>query len=239
MISFRLEKVCCKCRKKNKVFKIFVCKKNRFTFVGEYSLTFLEMHADLTDRQKEIIDVSLELIDENGIQGLTIKNLARKIGFTEAAIYRHYENKTQILVAILDFFKGNSERFFATELAENKSVMTKIERLFVSHFRSFTERPSLVAVIFSEEIFRNEEILVEKVRNLMESNTKSLASILEKGQQSGEIRSDIATESLATIVLGTLRMFVKQWHTSANEFDLTQKGAELIHSIHLLLKNNN
>ena len=65
---------------------------------------------EMSDRQKEIIDVSLELIAEKGIQGLTIKNLAKKIGFSESATYRHYENKTQILIAVLDFFKDSTMR---------------------------------------------------------------------------------------------------------------------------------
>lgn len=70
------------------------------------------MNTEITERQQEIINVSLELIAESGIQSLTIKNLAKKIGFAESAIYRHYENKIQILLAILDFFKQNTEHFF-------------------------------------------------------------------------------------------------------------------------------
>ena len=44
------------------------------------------MIAQLSDRQKEIIDVSLELIAESGIQGLTIKNLAKKIGLDRKSV---------------------------------------------------------------------------------------------------------------------------------------------------------
>ncbi len=43
---------------------------------------------ELTKRQKEIIQVSIELISEKSIQGLTIKNLAEKLSITEGAIYR-------------------------------------------------------------------------------------------------------------------------------------------------------
>ena len=56
----------------------------------------------LTDRQKEIIEVSLNLIAGKGIQGLTIKNISKEIGISEPAIYRHYENKIQILIALLE-----------------------------------------------------------------------------------------------------------------------------------------
>jgi AcrR family transcriptional regulator len=54
-----------------------------------------------TERQKEILDTALDLISQKGIQGLTIKNLSKKIGISEPAIYRHYENKIEILLKYL------------------------------------------------------------------------------------------------------------------------------------------
>ena len=46
-----------------------------------------------TERQQEIIDVALKLINNRGIQGLTMKNLSREIGVSEPAIYRHFETQ--------------------------------------------------------------------------------------------------------------------------------------------------
>ena len=93
------------------------------------------MSTEITERQQEIINVSLALIAESGIQSLTIKNLAKKIGFAESAIYRHYENKIQILLAILDFFKQNTEHFFTNQLNSNDNALIKIENLFTNHFK--------------------------------------------------------------------------------------------------------
>lgn len=195
------------------------------------------MNSEITERQQEIINVSLELIAESGIQSLTIKNLAKKIDFAESAIYRHYENKIQILLAILDFFKKNTELFFSNQLNTNDNAITKIENLFQNHFKKFSATPSLVAVIFSEEIFRNETELSEKVKELMTKNILSLKTIIETGQKNGEIRPDIDASHLSILILGSLRMFVKQWHMSHYKFNLVEKGTELINSIKLLLKN--
>ena len=62
-----------------------------------------------TERQIEIIEAALELITEKGIQGMTIKNLSKKIGITEPAIYRHFVSKTEILLSILNNFKEMAE----------------------------------------------------------------------------------------------------------------------------------
>lgn len=193
------------------------------------------MSTEITERQQEIINVSLVLITESGIQSLTIKNLAKRIGFAESAIYRHYENKIQILLAILDFFKRNTEQLFSNQLNSNENALVRIEKLFVTHFRKFTNTPSLVAVIFSEEIFRNEKQLSTKVAEIMNLNIASLTTIIKDGQQKGEIRNDIEASHLATMILGSLRMFVKQWSMSNYSFNLENKGNELSNSIKTLL----
>ena len=194
------------------------------------------MNTEITERQQEIINVSLALITESGIQSLTIKNLAKRIGFAESAIYRHYENKIQILLAILDFFKRNTEQLFSNQLNSNENSIARIEKLFVNHFRKFTNTPSLVAVIFSEEIFRNEKELCMKVAEIMNLNMSSLSTIIKDGQQKGEIRNDIEALHLAIMILGSLRMFVKQWSMADYKFDLIAKGAELINSVKKLLQ---
>ena len=126
----------------------------------------------MTERQKEIISVSLNIIVNEGIQALTIKNLARNIGISEPAIYRHYENKVQILTAILDYFRDNVEQFFTRELQGDIHSIDKIEQFFRNNFNTFTENPSYVVIIFSEEIFRNEPLLLEKISEIRKKQQK-------------------------------------------------------------------
>jgi len=188
-----------------------------------------------TARQKEIIEAALELISQKGIQGLTIKNLSKKIGITEPAIYRHFEDKIHILIAILELFKKNTEQIFTDELKGDKRAIDKIEHLFTRFFVSFSAKPSLVAVIFSEEIFRNEPILIAKISDIINKNDKILTEIMNDGQRNDEIRNDVDAKHLSIVVMGTLRIFVKKWQLSDYSFDLTKEGKKLIKSIKLLI----
>ncbi len=189
----------------------------------------------LTDRQKEIIEVSLNLIAGKGIQGLTIKNISKEIGISEPAIYRHYENKIQILIALLDLFKMTSEDLFKEVAGLPLNVMEKINHLFLKHFQIFSANTSWVAVIFAEEIFRNEPVLMNKISNIINQNDKQLQLILRNGQQSGEIRNDIEASHLSVMVMGALRLFVKKWQYSVYEFNLIDEGTLFLHSIKKLI----
>ena len=188
-----------------------------------------------TKRQKEIIVVALELISEKGIQGLTIKNLAKKIGITEPAIYRHYDNKIDILIAILNLMKSNTEQIFNKELSSDNKAIEKIEQLFTKQFASFSATPSLVSVVFSEEIFRNEPILIDKISGIINNNYKTLTTIITDGQKNGELRTDIEANHFSTIIMGSLRLFVKKWQFSEYSFNLPREGKKLFDSIKLLI----
>lgn len=191
------------------------------------------MNNDLSERQKEIIKASLELIAEKGIQGMTIKNLSKKIGLVESAIYRHYESKTQILIAILDSISGQTTPNGSTKV---ESVINHLEQNLRNHFQTFTANPALVSVIFAEDLFQNEVLLVEKTKAKVGKSISEMTAMIKVGQQKGEIRNDIDSEQLAIMINGSVRMLVKQWKMSDYSFDLIQKGDELINSMKLLLK---
>ena len=68
---------------------------------------------ELTERQQQIVNISIDLIAGQGIQNLTIKNISKEVGFSEPAIYRHFDSKYDIIMAMLDSFQDIS-RFVLT-----------------------------------------------------------------------------------------------------------------------------
>ncbi len=189
-----------------------------------------------TERQKEIISSALEIISEAGIQGFTIKSLAAKIGISEPAIYRHYNSKIAILIAILDDFKSRSYIMFSDAAQGSESSIHKIVMLFENHFREFAEMPTLSSVIFSEEIFRNDESLKLMIGDVIQQNHAILMQIITKGQQNGEIRVDIEAQQLSVMIMGSLRLFIKKWQLLDYSFDLQKEGAKIIQMIKLLIR---
>ena len=57
-----------------------------------------------TDLGKKIIEYSVLLIDEIGLEQFTFKKLAEAISSTEASIYRYFENKHQLFVYLLNWY---------------------------------------------------------------------------------------------------------------------------------------
>ncbi|NPA35892.1 MAG: TetR/AcrR family transcriptional regulator [Chlorobi bacterium] len=189
----------------------------------------------LSERQTEIVNRSIDIIASKGIQGLTIKNLSKEIGISEPAIYRHFESKTDILLTILKNFEEVSSFMNAAMKDENGTAVSKIEFMFTKIIEVFSNEPSHISVIFSEEIFKNEKVLKDKIVEIMSSKVKAIEEIIKDGQDKGEIRSDIDNQTLALIVVGSLRFMVKQWDLKDMHENLLPEGRKLIDGLSLIL----
>ncbi|HDO27178.1 MAG TPA: TetR/AcrR family transcriptional regulator [Bacteroidetes bacterium] len=190
-----------------------------------------------TERQREIIEVALDLIAGKGIQGLTIKNLSKTIGITEPAIYRHFESKTAILMALLDNFREMAEMLSGLMNTFQGSAAEKIGFMFTKMLSLFSETPSMVSVVFSEEIFKNDELLKNKIVEILNLHAQTIEKIIRQGQLENNVRQDIDEKSLTLLVMGSLRLLVKRWDLNNHNFNLIQEGKDLIEVLSKILEN--
>ena len=188
-----------------------------------------------TDRQTEILLVALELIDKKGIQGLTIKNISKEIGISEPAIYRHFASKLDILLGVLSNFKEMA--LMLSEIVENYNATAteKLSFLFSRMLDLFSEKPSMVSVIFSEEIFNNDELLKSRIIEIVDIHTHTIESIILKGQNENTIRTDIDEKSLALIAMGSFRLLIKKWSFKSHSFNVQEEGKSLIQVLNIIL----
>ncbi|MCF6171124.1 MAG: TetR/AcrR family transcriptional regulator [Bacteroidales bacterium] len=182
----------------------------------------------LSERQQQIIEESIKIIDDKGIQGLTIKNLSKAIGISEPGIYRHFESKTAILMSILNNFKEMAVILSGIMDTYEGSAAKKIGFMFTRMLSLFSESPSMVSVIFSEEIFKNEELLKNRIVEILNLHAQTIENIIVQGQAEHNVRNDIDEKNLALLVMGSLRLLVKRWDLNNHNFNLNREGQSLI-----------
>lgn len=118
---------------------------------------------NLTTRQIEIIDASKELIGEKGLKTLTIKNIAKKMAFSEPALYRHFKDKTEIIKALLIFHRDIIQRGIVAILNSEKNALVRFEKILKFKFTHIEKNPALIMIIFSETSFQYKSVLSKVV----------------------------------------------------------------------------
>jgi|SRR5690606_5023458 len=85
---------------------------------------------DLSERQMEIIKASGKILMESGIAGLTTKNLAREMHFSESALYRHFKNKEAIITLLIAYLSENITQRFDAIIHTKKIAGRKVQNTF-------------------------------------------------------------------------------------------------------------
>jgi AcrR family transcriptional regulator len=188
----------------------------------------------ITARQKEIIAAALGIISERSLEALTIKSIAERVGFSDAALYRHFQNKSAILSAMVDDFANSSIQELSKINAGDISGLEQIRQFFLDRCRTFAANRALATVMFAEDLFKSDPYLSAKIHGVLLDHRQLLLKSIRQGQRQGLIKP-FPPEHLFTIVMGSLRLLVRQWQVNAFSTDLDQTGLELWRSLEKLI----
>lgn len=196
-------------------------------------------YIEFSDRQKEIMEIATGIIDRDGIQELTTKNLAAKIGLSEAALYRHFGSKNEIMLGLLDYFMWEMKERVAGIIAEDdKPPSELLKAIFASQLKTFAQKPAIVSVIFSEGIFQFNKELMKKVSFMMEMMREQIETIVKKGQEEGSFRTFAGPGTITTIIMGSMRMAVLKWKMLGRGSDLVKEGNKVLNGILKMIAAN-
>ena len=107
----------------------------------------------MAERTKErILETALELFAQNGYLGTSMNDIARQLGFTKAALYKHYTSKQEILDKIVERMnKMDYERAESYEMPETEpdgfaeaylhTPISKIRAYSMAQFDHWTKDP--------------------------------------------------------------------------------------------------
>lgn len=166
----------------------------------------------LTSRQKEILEASLQVIDTDGLKKFTMKNVAQRIGVTDAALYKHFPDKGAILGALQTLFKESTLDILAAIQADpHRTALGKLEVFVKGRARQFQENRALTVTLFSDELFRGVAAVSSLNQDTMDSHAEILMSIIREGQATGVLRNDLPAPHLVLLLTGPMRLMVTGW----------------------------
>jgi AcrR family transcriptional regulator len=123
----------------------------------------------ITPRQEELLEHALALVRDAGLSGLTVRKLAERVGFTEAALYRHYPSKQALLLALVE--RLSQERLLAPirELAADRSrpPLERLEAIVRHHVRTVLEVDGFPILVLAEAAATGDEPLLERFRGIL------------------------------------------------------------------------
>ena len=178
-------------------------------------------------RKKQIIDAARKIIIRKGSEHLTLRAMAREVGFTEAAIYRHFKNKQEVLSFLMNNIIDEMLREIINGAAENTNALDTVDGVIKHHLSKIEQRRGISFQIIAEIISLGDKELNRKVYIRLTEYLNRLRILFEDGARTGSIRNDLDLDDAAILLFGMLQGIVNIWALSNYNFDLTAKYESL------------
>ncbi|MEM6484152.1 MAG: TetR/AcrR family transcriptional regulator [Pseudomonadota bacterium] len=156
------------------------------------------------DRRDQIARATIDVIEEQGLQKASLRAIARRAGCTTGVLTHYYHSKDDLLEEALLIALADLERDW--DCASDETSAARALRSF-----SYSHMPidgRLGRKWSAWQVFVRKKGRYGKVARklvfLQRENRRKLSLLLERGQEQGVIRSDIAIDELVDLWNATL-----------------------------------
>ena len=187
----------------------------------------------MAEAKKKYIEAAYELIERDGLAGASTRKIAEEVGCTSPALYRHFASKNDLLLAIVHDFESSARNELENGLPPG---LQGIAAFITSRLDRVAERPALARALFTEELFDESQECADALRQMFKKHRARLIGLFQEAKTNGEIRDDLANETLFTIVFGSVRQLVKEWTRSNGAFSLLKRRDMLLDAFRKILR---
>jgi AcrR family transcriptional regulator len=174
------------------------------------------------DARVDLKETAIDCFARFGYQGTSIDRIAREAGVTKGAIYYHYKDKNDLLLAaVADRIKAFEHRVeTACQGVPPAEALQRVAAVSIDHAVS-TDRPRFALKMMVEAIDTHDSVL-EQMRGMMRRYRAFVRNIIRSGQAAGAFRADADAELLAATLISAIIGAETQYHLDPDRFRIRQ-----------------
>ena len=177
---------------------------------------------DTEIRQEQLAQAALTVIASQGLAGLSVARVARRVGLVPSALYRHYSGKDALLNAVIALIRERLHGEVSAVMAQTPDALDRLRRLLMAHVRVIRENEGILRIVFSDELHHGQPGRKAVVHEMVSSYLRKVAGILSQGQRDGSIRAELDPAAVAVMFLGLIQPAAILWQLSGGRFDVTK-----------------
>ena len=155
-------------------------------------------------RRREIIDAARLLITGHGMQSLTIGNLARAVGVSEGAIYRHFSGKKRILAGVIEDIDSKLTQRIDLIDGDPDSGLTRLGQV-LHHNVAPSTLTGVSFLVIAEVLMNGDDELRDLMQACIDRHLAMIEAQLTVGVQKGEVSDSVDLRAAALQFYGLIQ----------------------------------
>lgn len=164
-------------------------------------------------RRDQILQALAHMLEVNPGGRITTSNLAKQVGVSEAALYRHFPSKAKMFEGLIEFIE---ETLFTriTVIAKDESPALKQCEKIIFLLLQFTEKnPGITRLLTGDALAGETQRLRQRVALLFDRLETQIKQILREAELREGLRTTLSTTQTANLFMafadGKISQFVR------------------------------
>ncbi len=135
----------------------------------------------------------------------TARNVAERLGITDAAIFKHFKSMDDIIFEIIERYVSRCSRSADEAEKVEKSVKERLYQILKTHITVLEETKGAVPVLCFEFLRSDDKKFYRILKEFIETYKRKVGDLIREGQSEGVIRKSIDPEGTAMLFIGLIQ----------------------------------
>ena len=153
-------------------------------------------------RQEEIKSAVLSIIFREGLKNVSTKNIAKEVGISEGSIFRHFNSKKDIILAIMEDVSNDLIESLREISLSDKPAPTRLFDYLCKTVTYLVTYKGITMLLFSEASYQNDTQMITKLNYIFNSQKQLAGKIVSDGIANGIWDETVSVENFSSLYMG-------------------------------------
>jgi len=164
-------------------------------------------------RRQQILESLAAMLEASPGARITTAALAREVGVSEAALYRHFPSKSKMFEGLIEFIEETVFSRITLILSEETQALRQLEKILYL-LLTFTERnPGITRLLTGDALTGETERLRNRIAQLFERIETQLKQVIREAELREGLRPNLPLSAAANMLMsladGRIAQFVR------------------------------
>lgn len=178
-------------------------------------------------RRQQIVEVTLALLADTPLDQLSTRQIARELGTSQPALFRHFASRDAILLEVIASTRRELARVAESVLSAEMGALARLGQLAVELLRHTDQHPGLPRLLFAN-VASGAGPVLDALRHLYSMQRALVAELVREGQKDGEIDRELDAADASALFVGMLQSVTLMRRLEAGQSPLEHEGRRLL-----------
>jgi TetR/AcrR family transcriptional regulator len=185
-----------------------------------------------SQRRQQILEALAHMLEANPGGRITTAGLAKQVGVSEAALYRHFPSKSKMFEGLIEFVEETLFTRINIILGEENTAARRCEKMLTLLLTFSARNPGITRILTGDALAGEPERLHHRVAQLFDRFETQLKQVIREAEMREGLRPVIPLGAAANLLLasaeGRISQFVRSGFKRSPTVDWPEQWQQLM-----------